>query len=864
MSALWELAHRYKDQINHPGSGLPFASAESTEPSPAMWLDDIPRHHALGERSLERVLELLPAPAYIKESQGRLLFVNAILRSLAREASDWGHSSGRAVVSQGMNTPVTESLSACEWNFLFAIAHGKDNWRVRETVVRDTELGDLIVGVAEKGEDRSSGEALRESEPQFHLFWEHSFDGMQVSAEDGTILVVNEAFCHIVGLSREELIGRVAYLPFIEADREWLLGIHRRVFQREKIDRILERRLKTANGPEMWLELSFSLIEPPGAPRRLLTVCRDITKRKRDEEDLQHAKEAAEAANRELQTANEDLERATRLARQLADRAESANAAKSAFLANISHEIRTPMNGLLGMTELTLKTDLTAEQRDYLNMVRSSAEFLLLLLNDLLDFSKIEAGKMELHPVQFPIRRLLHDILRSLGLKASSKNLLLTEEVAPEIPDILVGDPDRLRQILLNVVGNAIKFTDSGSVSVKVDPGARKGSGRKGSEKMSVYFSVSDTGIGIPEEKQALIFQPFTQADESTTRRYGGTGLGLSISARLVELMGGQLQCVSSPGRGSTFSFEADFTLLNPLATPETGHRLEVSIPQPKQLRRLRVLVAEDNPLNQEVVLKLLQREGHFAAVAQNGREALNLLEREPFDVILMDVQMPELDGLSATAAIRERERRRGGHIPIVAMTAHAMKGDRERCLAAGMDAYVSKPIHLEEFLQIMQKIAGDTSAPGPASGAPGKFAQHGGPEELRQAAGQNPRTEAGDESTIQDAPQLDEAVALSRMGGDRQLLLEIAKLFLDDYADLLSTIQRAISEGDSRSLERSAHTLKGSVANFGAAESVDAALRLEMMGREGDLRDSTKTLVELESALTQLRRELESLGPVS
>ena len=822
-----------------------------------MWLDDMPDGRNLSARSLQRVLEGLPVPAYIADRGGQILFANAALQDTLS-----GHLN---IIGKDRHDIWPEQarggITASDRSFFWPGAP------TRQAVIRDTEWGDIVIAVAEDMPDRTTTEnALHKIALQFRLFWEHSFDGMRLSGEDGTILVINQAFCRMVGLPREELIGRPVWSCFVESEHEFIRDFHRGLFEQKGGERNVERHTKLLDGREPWIEFSFSPVEQPGRPPLLLTICRDITERKRGEAELQRAKESAEAANRELKASNEYLERAMRLTRQLAARAETASAAKSAFLANISHEIRTPMNGILGMTELALETELTADQRDFLNMVRSSAESLLLLLNDLLDFSKIEAGKMELHPVAFTIRPLLKDTLKTLGLRASSKNLLLNQEVDPAIPKMLFGDPERLRQVLINLVGNAIKFTQTGSVSVKVELVT------PGGARIRVRFSIMDTGIGIPVEKQALIFEPFAQADESTTRRYGGTGLGLSISTRLVESMGGRLTCESHAGKGSTFAFEAEFDAVEAAEGPEAA---ESSAARASPARLLRVLVAEDNLMNQEVVAKLLRREGHFVGVAQSGREVLDLFDEGSFEVVLMDVQMPELDGLAATAAIRERERTTGGHLPIVAMTAHALKGDRERCLAAGMDAYLSKPIHRDELLLILREVVKYTSDFSAAIEAVDELQQisHDSMQQAVEVTPALPDPNAAENTELDqpeldepelDRPELDQAVALSRMGGDQQLLREVAKLFLDDYPKLLATIQQAIRRGDARVLERSAHTLKGSVANFGAPECVRSALRLEMIGRGGDLRESSAVLGRLESALARLRPELETLGSVA
>jgi two-component system sensor histidine kinase/response regulator len=491
---------------------------------------------------------------------------------------------------------------------------------------------------------------------------------VSITDTQGNITYANQRFCEISGYSREELLGR--------NHRMLKSGVHDESVYRElwaAISRgetwVGELCNRARDGHLYWVLATISpVLGSDGLPEQYIAIRADISRMKEVERDLVKAKEAAESASQ----------------------------AKSEFLANMSHEIRTPMNGVLGMLALTLDTPLSAEQREYLDLARASADSLLHVINDILDFSKIEAGRMDIHPEAISLRELIDELGRLHETRCREKGLDFQVEVDPALPDRLLLDPVRVRQVLTNLLGNAFKFTTRGRIQLAV---RRLGYG--------IRFAVRDTGIGIAKDKQAHVFEAFTQADGSITRRFGGTGLGLSISNRLVRLMGGLMGMESEAGAGSEFYF------LLPICEPRTDER-DAGQAEPgddAERRALRILLAEDNLINQKLAVTLLSREGHRVDVVGDGMAALEAVSATPFDVVLMDMQMPVLDGVGATRAIRAREAA-GTRVPIVALTANAYEEDRDICLAAGMDGFISKPFKRDELMKAIDQALEQATAP--------------------------------------------------------------------------------------------------------------------------------------------------------
>ncbi len=558
------------------------------------------------------------------------------------------------------------------------------------------------------------------------------------------------------------------------------------------------------DGEGMWISWEHRGV--PDAQGRLMefiSAGTDITALKR-------AKEALQASVREAESLNSQLEGAISRANQLALQAESANMAKSAFLANISHEIRTPMNGIIGMAGLLLETPMTTQQRHFSECVRSSAESLLCLLNDLLDFSKIEAGKMELESIWFDVRENISQTVDLLRVKASEKHLALSCTLDAAVPRRLMGDPLRLRQVITNLLGNALKFTEQGGVAIRV---RMEGEGLSPAQ---LRFEVVDTGIGIPPNRLSSLFKTFSQVDSSTSRKYGGTGLGLAICKRLVEMMGGEIGVASEPGQGSTFWFTARFANAMGKEAEESAHAPGLPASRelsPDQRRQVRILVAEDNLINQMVAKGILDNAGYQVDLAGNGREAVEAVQKTSYHLVLMDVSMPEMDGYEAARRIRELEGASRRHLPMVAMTAHAMKTDKDQCLAVGMDAYLTKPIQREQLLEAVGRYVCIPSPP------------------INVKVDTKVDTK---ESTPH--PAFDPVSLLDRLGGDSELYARIVDLFLVNVPQRVQHLKEAIAAGNTSQIHLEAHALKGAAANMAADALQKVFEQIEKSARSLDL----------------------------
>ena len=826
-------------------------------------------------------------------------------------------------------------------------------------VVQEKHTEELALLVEELARERDLLRSLMDNLPDYIYFKDRQ----------SRFIRTNRAHAHALGLSDPtRAIGKTDFDFFPAEDAKNFFRDEEQVIQSGQplIGRIESARL--ADGQCRWLStIKMPLRGTHGRITGLVGISRDITERMLAEEklkryaaELEAARDVQEQNTRELTKAFEELGVAK-------VRAEAASQAKGEFLANMSHEIRTPLNGILGMSELLFDTPLSAEQSEYLTMLKSSTDALLTLVNDILDFSKVEARKITLDAIEFKLPENLGDSLKIFAVRASQKGLELACSLSPQVPEYVIGDPGRLRQIILNLVGNAVKFTEKGEVVVQVEVDSQS------ADHATLHFAVRDTGIGIPPEKQQIIFGPFEQADASTTRRYGGTGLGLAITSHLVKLMGGRIWLESAPGQGSTFHFTgrfglghsagaarwAEFALLRNLPAlvvddnstnrhilvevlrrwkmipteADGGQRaldlleqskrtrnpyavilLDSQLPdldgftvaefvkrdqelagavilmltsggrpgdaarcrqlgiaaylmkpvkqseileamllalgapsgapsQPlvtrhslrEEGRKLRILLAEDNPVNQALVMRLLEKRGHTVEVVGNGKKALEALERASttrFDLILMDMMMPEMDGEECLARIRAKENGSASRIPIIALTAHAMKGDRERILAMGVDGYLPKPVRAQQLFETMEGLLQIPA--GPVASQP--------PDNHQENV-------------------LDRHQVLARFEGDESSLGNLISTFLNDCPKLVAAAQDAAARLDRVELQRAIQVLRNHLAIFSARAACEAADLAELAGRAQSLEHVGEALAHLEEELERLQPALANLG---
>ncbi len=898
---------------------------------------------AQAQARLDRLLAVSPVVIFSAETKPDypMTYISPNVESFTGyEPADFGrhgfwadkiHPDDRSRIFEGIETLLEFGSNKHDYRFLHA--DGAYRWvRSEQTVVRtDSGDPDAIVG---QWMDLTESRKLT---AEVDRFFDVSLDLLCIRGADGYFKRINPAFSEVLGYSDDELLRR-PIRDFVHP--EDIAGTEALLADLDPEDDKVsfEDRWLCADGS--YKTLAWSAV-PSDDVQSIYAIARDVTIEREHETELRRAKLIAEEANK----------------------------AKSEFLANMSHEIRTPMNGIMGMTELTLDTNLTDQQREYLLMVQASAGALLDTINSILDFSKIEAGKMELEQIDFTLWETVTGALKPLALTARNKGVELLYDEGPNVPERLRGDPGRLRQALINLTGNAVKFTETGFVRLtvhRVDPE---------SQRIRLRVAVTDSGIGIPAEKIEHIFGSFNQVDGSMSRRFGGTGLGLAITSGIVQMMGGQIEVESEVGKGSTFSFVGTFDaaeqayrpsapptgdltglrviavddheanlrlvvefskrmdmevvaassgqdawelldaahrsgepiqlalldchmpemsgfelaekiradprfkdlvmvaftsagqpgdgarceelgiasyLLRPLAPAELRDALLLTLekgPDAKErgelvtrhsLREARlslnVLLAEDNRVNQQLAIHMLERFGHKMKLATTGKEVVALWEQEPFDVILMDIQMPEIDGIEATARIRELEAKRGTFTPIVAMTAHAMAGDRERFLEAGMDDYISKPISRARLREVLRGV-GRTSPPDtPAV----------------------PLDLVADMDMAEQA--YDRDVLMERVESDAELIRMLVDVFESDRSKLLGDIESALADDDAEALERAAHTIKGALGVFGAEPARARAERLEFIGREGMVADAKSQYPELKQAVLGLEVELKKL----